>query len=239
MRQMPTGPLGLRSVLGVTCCAYVLSGAYFGVVGKAAQLRSVAEGVYSAAQAARGQQIYQAQCADCHGNALEGASGPPLGRREFPLQLERASAGDSRRQDSKDDAFRSCRESFASAIDGPHGVHSSSREVPRRTVRAERRRVGAGCIPRSPHRSRASGGCFWNGVVGAAGGKSGRVDESHCVSQLEHHLQRADSRPRRTDRKRSWRPHRLTISRGDPRFIQDGWLSIKPLLHSPRRPRCY
>jgi mono/diheme cytochrome c family protein len=83
MRQMPKGPLGLRAVLSVTCCAYVLSGAYFGVVGKAAQSRSVAEGVYSAAQASRGQQIYQAQCADCHGNSLDGGSGPPLVGESF------------------------------------------------------------------------------------------------------------------------------------------------------------
>jgi cytochrome c553 len=34
--------------------------------------------VYSAGQAARGQQLYKAQCAACHGNAMEGTSGPPL-----------------------------------------------------------------------------------------------------------------------------------------------------------------
>jgi cytochrome c553 len=34
--------------------------------------------VYSVGQAARGQQLYKVQCAACHGNALEGASGPPL-----------------------------------------------------------------------------------------------------------------------------------------------------------------
>jgi cytochrome c553 len=34
--------------------------------------------VYSVGQAARGQQLYKAQCAACHGNALEGTSGPPL-----------------------------------------------------------------------------------------------------------------------------------------------------------------
>jgi hypothetical protein len=30
------------------------------------------------AQAARGEQLYKSQCAGCHGNALEGTSGPPL-----------------------------------------------------------------------------------------------------------------------------------------------------------------
>jgi mono/diheme cytochrome c family protein len=44
----------------------------------AAQTRSLTDKVYSAMQAARGQQIYQTQCAECHGKAMDGASGPPL-----------------------------------------------------------------------------------------------------------------------------------------------------------------
>jgi len=44
----------------------------------AAQTRPVSDKVYSAAQATRGQQIYQTQCAECHGKAMDGASGPPL-----------------------------------------------------------------------------------------------------------------------------------------------------------------
>jgi len=39
--------------------------------------------VYSAGQAARGQQLYKAQCAECHGNGLEGTSGPPLVGNSF------------------------------------------------------------------------------------------------------------------------------------------------------------
>jgi len=39
--------------------------------------------VYSAGQAARGQEIYQAQCAECHGNAMEGTIGPPLAGDSF------------------------------------------------------------------------------------------------------------------------------------------------------------
>ena len=34
--------------------------------------------MYSAAQATRGEQIYRAQCGDCHGRAMEGLIGPPL-----------------------------------------------------------------------------------------------------------------------------------------------------------------
>jgi mono/diheme cytochrome c family protein len=51
--------------------------------GYAGQQRSVADGVYSAGQATRGQPIYSAQCAECHGPALEGSSGPPLAGDAF------------------------------------------------------------------------------------------------------------------------------------------------------------
>ena len=40
--------------------------------------RSLSDGVYSTAQAVRGQAIYKTQCAECHGNALEGTVGTPL-----------------------------------------------------------------------------------------------------------------------------------------------------------------
>jgi hypothetical protein len=53
----------------IALCAYAL---------EAGQSRSIADRVYSAGQAARGQPIYKAQCAECHGAALEGTSGPPL-----------------------------------------------------------------------------------------------------------------------------------------------------------------
>jgi len=45
--------------------------------------RSVSDGVYSAAQAIRGQEIYKAQCAECHGNVLEGTVGSPLAGDSF------------------------------------------------------------------------------------------------------------------------------------------------------------
>src|SRR5215831_16291878 len=45
---------------------------------QAGQPASIGSGVYSAAQAAEGRDLYRAQCAECHGAALEGASGPPL-----------------------------------------------------------------------------------------------------------------------------------------------------------------
>ena len=48
------------------------------LAGRAGQSRTVAERVYSDGQAARGQQLFKAQCLTCHGEALEGAVGPPL-----------------------------------------------------------------------------------------------------------------------------------------------------------------
>jgi mono/diheme cytochrome c family protein len=65
--------------LGVAFCAVVLAAPLL----SAGQARSVAAGVYSAAQAARGEQIYRAQCGECHGPAMEGAIGPPLVGESF------------------------------------------------------------------------------------------------------------------------------------------------------------
>ena len=49
----------------------------------AAQVRSVTERVYSTAQATRGEQLYKAQCASCHGDAMQGTIGPPLAGDPF------------------------------------------------------------------------------------------------------------------------------------------------------------
>src|SRR4249919_3124445 len=44
---------------------------------------TVADGVYTDAQATRGQTLYAARCASCHGAALGGAQGPPLTGDDF------------------------------------------------------------------------------------------------------------------------------------------------------------
>jgi len=46
-------------------------------------MRPITAGVYSVGQAARGQQVYKTQCGACHGNAMEGTSGPPLSGDSF------------------------------------------------------------------------------------------------------------------------------------------------------------
>ena len=69
---------GVASVL----YAWALVGA-FSSAGDARQMRPLTAGVYSAAQAARGLQLYTAQCVDCHGAALEGTIGPPMVGADF------------------------------------------------------------------------------------------------------------------------------------------------------------
>ena len=82
MRLIPSGRAAIRYRLGVASCACALVVA-FSMAGRAGQLRSVTEGAYSGGQAARGQQIYQVQCLECHGKAMEGTIGPPLAGESF------------------------------------------------------------------------------------------------------------------------------------------------------------
>src|SRR5262245_247298 len=66
---------------GFALCATAILGISLNVA--ALQSRSVTQSVYSAAQAARGKQVYQEQCGSCHGSAMEGTIGPPLVGDEF------------------------------------------------------------------------------------------------------------------------------------------------------------
>ena len=74
--------LGSRVSVAIRCavaasalCALVVA---FSLTGYAGQSRTVTAGVYSSAQARRGQAVYQAQCVLCHGAELKGAVGPML-----------------------------------------------------------------------------------------------------------------------------------------------------------------
>jgi len=77
VRPTLLGRPAIRYALAVTVCVYA-SAAVFSLAAQVPQLRSMTDGVYSAAQAARGQQVYQVQCGECHGMAMEGTTGPPL-----------------------------------------------------------------------------------------------------------------------------------------------------------------
>src|SRR5215470_6374124 len=57
--------------------------------------RSVWDGIYTAEQAKRGQERYNAQCASCHGQMLEGGeSAPPLAGGEFLSNWNALTVGD-------------------------------------------------------------------------------------------------------------------------------------------------
>ena len=64
------------------CIAVALAGT-FALGAHARQAPGVTDGVYAAGQAERGREVYEAQCAICHGAALEGSVGPPLAGDRF------------------------------------------------------------------------------------------------------------------------------------------------------------
>jgi mono/diheme cytochrome c family protein len=76
MRLIPPGPAKTHTA-AAAACAWSLAVA-LSLTAHAGQGRSVTEGVYSDEQAARGRQLYDAQCVSCHGQAMEGTVGPPL-----------------------------------------------------------------------------------------------------------------------------------------------------------------
>jgi len=83
MRRNTFGPAAVRYAFAVAIAAYAVVGV-FSITGQAGQARQVtAGGSYSAAQATRGKQLYNDQCAACHGEMLEGVVGPPLTGADF------------------------------------------------------------------------------------------------------------------------------------------------------------
>jgi mono/diheme cytochrome c family protein len=71
----------------------MLAGAYSTV--RAQQPKSVLDGIYTEAQAARGEKVYTENCATCHGPKLEGTStaGPTLSGPDFTSGWKDMSAG--------------------------------------------------------------------------------------------------------------------------------------------------
>src|SRR5262245_65012449 len=65
-RQMKTTRLVAAAMIAAT------------VLVQAQAARTVQDGVFTDAQATRGQDVYAQRCATCHGAALDGAQGPPL-----------------------------------------------------------------------------------------------------------------------------------------------------------------
>ena len=70
-----------RTVFVLIAAAFLAPTVYVTVT---AQARSVTQGVYTEAQAKRGEGIYKEQCAQCHGDMLEGSGPmPPLSGPDF------------------------------------------------------------------------------------------------------------------------------------------------------------
>ena len=74
-RVVPIGRVAMPNLAIVVLCAVA---AALSLTGYAQEARTVDQGVYSAAQAGRGQALFRANCAVCHGAELKGAVGPML-----------------------------------------------------------------------------------------------------------------------------------------------------------------
>ena len=72
MRSGRIGHVMGAALLGMSLVAWL------SVVASAQASRTVQDGIFTDAQAARGQTVYGQQCATCHGSKLEGAQAPPL-----------------------------------------------------------------------------------------------------------------------------------------------------------------
>jgi mono/diheme cytochrome c family protein len=81
---LAAGGLILSLAGGATSVASAAEAAAPEAPAPAPEARSVWDGVYSAAQAARGKKAYDTECARCHGDALLGGEdSPPLVDQEF------------------------------------------------------------------------------------------------------------------------------------------------------------
>jgi len=67
----------LRRSLGTAATVVLVAATTIGVT-HAQTARTAQDGVYTDAQAARGQAVYDKQCASCHGQGLKGSAAPPL-----------------------------------------------------------------------------------------------------------------------------------------------------------------
>jgi mono/diheme cytochrome c family protein len=93
-------PSWIRSIVAVAVVAAVSGGARHtalarGLTQDAAKARTVWDGVYSEAQAARGKERYAKECSSCHLADLSGSDmAPPLNGEAFIVQWERRSVND-------------------------------------------------------------------------------------------------------------------------------------------------
>jgi mono/diheme cytochrome c family protein len=77
MTRISWDPARVRAAFVLAICALLVAGAY-SLTAQAQQARSVADGVFTAEQAQRGEALYNKECLTCHGQKLEGLVGPML-----------------------------------------------------------------------------------------------------------------------------------------------------------------
>jgi mono/diheme cytochrome c family protein len=77
----------IRSAPGLVAAAALIFAAVVSISIEAQAPRTVQDGVFSDAQASRGQALYAQRCATCHGPALEGAQAPPLTGEGFTTKF--------------------------------------------------------------------------------------------------------------------------------------------------------
>jgi mono/diheme cytochrome c family protein len=70
------------------------AGLILGAALNAQQSSSIWDGVYMEGQAARGKEVFDKQCAGCHGATLAGRNGPPLAGATFRENWNGLSAAD-------------------------------------------------------------------------------------------------------------------------------------------------
>jgi S-disulfanyl-L-cysteine oxidoreductase SoxD len=77
------------------CGGLFMLSAFYVSVGAQAAATSANDGVYTEAQAKRGDVLYKEQCATCHGDNLEGSGPmPPLAGKDFLVNWTGKSVGD-------------------------------------------------------------------------------------------------------------------------------------------------
>jgi S-disulfanyl-L-cysteine oxidoreductase SoxD len=91
--ELRAGPSTARGAGAIVLCAAMYSAAV-AVIAAQAPARTVWDGVYTAAQAERGQAQYAASCARCHGGSLEGGMGRALVGTQFWNKWREQSVGD-------------------------------------------------------------------------------------------------------------------------------------------------
>ena len=92
-------PLSIVSLLSGPCVVAVVlfAGSQAGFLSstvRAQQPATVRDGVYTGAQAGRGQALYKERCSACHGETLGGANAPPLAGDDFLIVWSRKPLSD-------------------------------------------------------------------------------------------------------------------------------------------------